>query len=286
MHVIAPSGLVDHERFDRGLAVLQAWGYDVVFDESAVLAQDRYTAGTAEERTAAVNAAVADPDAAIVWAARGGYGATRVLAGLDLEPLEAHPKWLVGFSDVTALHAAWQRAGWASLHGPVVSNLHRWTEPAREQVRAWLAGARSGRLEGRLLAGSGPAEGVLLGGNLSLLTSLVGTPYLPSLAGAIVLLEDLNEEPYRLDRYLTQLRQSGVLDGVRGFVLGQWTRCGDAVDEALATLVERLGDLDVPILGHVPVGHERTSWPAPLGAHARIEGEGEGPGHLALQGTG
>ena len=282
VHVIAPSGLVDPVRFDRGAAVLRAWGYDLVYDESVVLATGRYTAGTLPERTAAVNAAVRDPEATIVWAARGGYGATRVLEGLELAPLEEHPKWLVGFSDVTALHAAWQRAGWATLHGPVVSNLHRLTEPARDQLLAWLAGAKSGRLEGRLLAGRGPAEGPLLGGNLSLLASLVGTPYLPRFEGAIVLFEDLNEEPYRLDRYLTQLRQSGALDGVRGFVLGQWTRCGESPGDALATLLERLGDLDVPILGHVAVGHERTSWPAPLGARARIEGAAGGPGHVDL----
>lgn len=281
--MVAPSGLVDRDRFERGAAVLESWGYELVYDEAAVLATGRYTAGTLSERTAAVNAAVRDPDAAIVWVARGGYGATRVLEGLDLAPLESQPKWLVGFSDATALHAAWQRAGWATLHGPVVSNLHRWTEPARNQLRAWLAGGRSGRLEGRLLAGRGPAEGPLLGGNLSLLTSLVGTPWLPRLEGAIVLLEDLDEAPYRLDRYLTQLRQSGALGGVRGFVLGQWTRCGDSVDDALETLLERLGDLDVPILGHVAVGHERTSWPVPLGARARIEGDAGGAARLLLE---
>ena len=283
VHVVAPSGLVDPERFARGAALLESWGYELHIDEATVLATGRYTAGTAVERTAALQAAIADPDASIIWAARGGYGATLVLPGLDLEPLEAHPKWLVGFSDVTALHAAWQRAGWGTLHGPVVSNVHRWTEPARDQLRAWLEGAHTGRLEGRLLAGAEPADGPLLGGNLSLLTSLVGTPYLPPLAGSIVLLEDLNEEPYRLDRYLTQLRQSGVLDDVRGFVLGQWTRCGESRDEAVKTLVERLSDLDVPILGYVPVGHERTSWPAPLGARARIVGAVGADGHLLLE---
>ena len=220
MHVIAPSGLVDAARFARGAALLESWGYELHVDEATVLATGRYTAGTAVERTAAVQAAIADPEASIIWAARGGYGATLVLPGLDLEPLEAHPKWLVGFSDVTALHAAWQRAGWASLHGPVVSNVHRWTEPARDQLRAWLEGAHTGRLEGRLLAGAEPADGPLLGGNLSLLTSLVGTPFLPRLDRAIVLLEDHNEEPYPPRSRSHAARQSGVLDEVRGFVLG------------------------------------------------------------------
>jgi muramoyltetrapeptide carboxypeptidase len=282
VHVIAPSGLVDAARFARGVMTLAQLGYEVDYEDAVIAASGRYTAGSDAERTAAVNAAVADPDASIVWAARGGYGATRVLPGLDLTPLEHHPKWLVGFSDVTALHVAWQQAGWGSLHGPVVSNVHRWTEPARAQLLAWLGGGTTGRLEGRLLAGSPPSEGPLIGGNLSLLTSLVGTPYLPRLAGAIVLLEDLNEEPYRLDRYLTQLLQSGVLDDVRGFVLGQWTRCGDSVDDALETLVERLADLGVPILGHVAVGHEHTSWPVPLGARARVEGTVGGDGGLVV----
>ena len=247
VHVIAPSGLVDAARFARGVMALAQLGYEVDYEEAVIAASGRYTAGSDAERTAALNAAVADPDASIVWAARGGYGATRVLPGLDLAPLEHHPKWLVGFSDVTALHVAWQRAGMGEPARPrrlecaPVDGIRAGAAPA-----PGLEGATTGRLEGRLLAGPPPAEGPLLGGNLSLLTSLVGTPYLPRLDGAIVLLEDLNEEPYRLDRYLTQLRQSGVLDDVRGFVLGQWTRCGDSVDDALATLVERLADLGVP----------------------------------------
>ena len=248
VHVIAPSGLVDA----GAVRARRRWrsrscGYEAVYEKAVIAASGRYTAGSDAARTAAVNAAVADPDASIVWAARGGYGATRVLPGLDLAPLEHAPQVARGLlrRDGAPRRVAPGRLGEPPRARRVEPpRLDR--TPARTQLRAWLEGATTGRLEGRVLAGTAPAEGVLLGGNLSLLASLVGTPCLPPLDGAIVLLEDVDEAPYRLDRYLTQLRLSGALDGVRGFVLGQWTRCGASVDDALETLVERLGDLGRP----------------------------------------
>jgi len=282
VRVVATSGLVDPARVAAGLDFLRTAGFEPVYDESRLFAVHGYVAGSHAERLEELNAAVADPDAAVVWVARGGYGATRLLPGLDLAPLEERPKWLVGFSDVTALHAAWLRAGWGTLHGPNVSTLERWTDPARDTVLAWLAGAASRHLPGRMLRGRGPVSGPLVGGNLSVLTALVGTPYLPPLDGAVLLLEDLDEAPYRIDRLLTQLRQAGCLDSVAGFVLGQWTRCGDSYEDAAAAALDALDGLAAPVLGHVEVGHDPASFPVPLGATATIEGGPDGVGRLVV----
>jgi muramoyltetrapeptide carboxypeptidase len=205
---------------------------------------------------------------------------------LHAEMLRERPKWFVGFSDATGLHATWQRAGLVSVHGPNLTTLDEWSEEARRALFACLAGKACPALTGTLFQGGEPVSGPLVGGNISVLASLVGTPFLPPLDETIVLLEDVDERPYRIDRYLTQLRQAGAFRHVAGFVLGQLTRCEgrgwDAGVSAEAVLVDALADLDVPILGRVALGHEPTARPALLGATVTLQGTEGGEGHVVF----
>jgi muramoyltetrapeptide carboxypeptidase len=242
--------------------------------------------------------AVADPEARAIFCARGGYGAMRILSAVDPSPLLARPKALVGFSDVTALHALLNRAGLATVHGPVVTQLGRAPDDALGHLEALLCataprpGAWGVPAPGAGVVASrtvrpGRVSGPLLGGTLTILAHLAGTPFAPRLEGAILLLEDVGEKPYRVDRCLTQLRLAGVLDGVAGVAVGQLTSCDD--DGVLAADVVRdavLG-LGVPAVEGVPAGHEDANFAVPLGARATLVapalGE-EGPPRLLFDG--
>ncbi len=271
IRIVAASGAFDRERFERGLAVLEGAGFEPRFDAS-LFTRERYLAGSDAHRLATVRAALEDPQARAIWTARGGYGATRIVGELPEWPA----KWLVGFSDTTALHGATARAGVVSVHGANVTTLGEWELAQREELLAMLRGERcSLRFTGRVHGSVDRTEGVMRGGNLTVLASMVGTPELPSFDGAIVLLEDVGESPYRLDRVATQMVRAGAFDGARGIVLGQLTRChaGEGADfTALEVLVECLAPLAVPILSGLPLGHDSDSRAVWLGASARIEG--------------
>jgi muramoyltetrapeptide carboxypeptidase len=233
-----------------------------------------YLAGADEVRLADLHAALRDTQAAAIHCLRGGYGAMRLLDGIDQTLVQARPKLLIGYSDITALHALWFVNGLPSLHAPMpVSDL---IKPGREDDEAALfALLKNGlRAGGRLapdlpvtkLCQPGSAEGVLMGGNLSLVAALLGTPWAWPAQGAILFLEDINEEPYRVDRLLTQLRLAGVLDAVRGFVLGSFTE--EASPQGL--LQEMLGGLGKPLLSGWPTGHGTPNRPLPMGLRVRL----------------
>jgi muramoyltetrapeptide carboxypeptidase len=222
----------------------------------------------------------------------------RLLPSIDPTALVERPKLLVGFSDVTVLHAVLNRAGLATVHGPVLTQLGRAPEDAVAHLEALLsrsappAGAwdvpalGAGLVAARTIR-PGRVSGPLLGGTLAMLSHLQGTPFAPHLEGAILFLEDVGEKPYQIDRYLTHLKLAGALDGIAGLALGQLTRCDDA--GVLAADVARdvaLG-LGVPAIEGVPAGHEDANFALPLGARATLVapalGE-EGPPRLLFDG--
>ena len=239
----------------------------------SLFARSRYLAGSDEVRAGALQGALDDPSTRAVWAVRGGYGLGRILGRLELGAVR---KLLLGFSDLTALHAATNAQGLVSIHGPNVGQLGELTEPALARLAALLAGEQPGPLTGGVPLVAGRASGRLLGGNLTVLASLVGSPHLPPLTGAILLLEDVGESPYRLDRAFTQLRNAGLLDGVRGLALGQFPRCDPAqLDfgsrEVLADLAVQLG---VPSAIGFPVGHVDDNRAVPLGVEVELDADG------------
>lgn len=277
--VVAPSGPVDPDALDAGVAWLRGIGLDVRLGEHV---HDRrgYLAGDDAARAADLQDAWCDPEITAVLCARGGYGAVRVLDHLDWPALAAAgPKTLHGSSDITALHVAFgQRLGVATSFGPMVASLLAGPDPeTATATRAALLGEPNPVTGGHPLV-PGRATGPLTGGNLSLLVSLLGTPYAPPPArGHIVLLEDVAEPPYRIDRMLTQLLMSGRLDGAAGFALGSWTNCGDP-DELRAVLTDRLTGLGVPIVAGLPIGHGKPQHTVTLGAGALLDA---GSGTLA-----
>src|SRR5262245_33685111 len=247
--LVSPSGPTRADRVARGTALLAGWGLDVVTAPS-VFARHGYLAGTDELRLADLNHALADPEVRGVLCTRGGYGAQRIVDRLDLDAVRADPKLVVGFSDITALQLAlWRGARLATVHGPGAA----WVEdrtPAvsAESLRSVLMDVETVTLHADAEAETGPvrttgaAHGTLLGGNLCLMATSLGTQDFPDLTGAILLLEEVDEPPYKVDRMLTQLRRAGALDALAGIALGQFTRCTDEWPVTVAeVLAERMG---------------------------------------------
>ena len=286
--LVAPAGpLLDRDDLQRADALCRALDYVPVMGPHAG-ARHGYLAGTDDDRLADLNAAIADPTIDAIWCIRGGYGMTRILDRVDFEPLRDRPKIMLGYSDITALLlAAVRHAGLVTFHGPTarapMPAFSRWHF---ERVLATAeAAGRLGRLpdpagvlvpkENRILAiRPGVAEGPLMGGNLSLLQCLVGTAHLPDLDGAILFLEDVGEDLYRVDRMLAHLRASGVLARLAGVAVGRFTELkrhmsdgAFGFDEVLATYLE---PLRVPVAFGFPIGHIDDQWTLPLGVRARL----------------
>ncbi len=273
--VVAPSGPPDSERLARGIRVLEGLGLKVVVG-AHVLGRDRYLAGPDAGRAADLRDAWCDPAVSAVFCARGGYGATRLLGHLgrpDWDAMRAAgPKALVGSSDVTALHSAFAvELGVASWFGPMpacstISDPEGPEPRTFENLTAALAGAPPTITGDRVIV-PGEVTAPVTGGNLTLLAALCGTPYALSARGRIVLLEDVTEAPYRIDRMLTQLLQAGALDGAAGFVLGSWVGCGDPYP----VLEELLAPLGVPVIAGLPIGHGKPQFSVLLGALGAID---------------
>jgi muramoyltetrapeptide carboxypeptidase len=270
---------VDPASLDRGIGWLRGLGLEVACGAQVTVsggAPEPYLAGTDADRAADFAAAWSDPRVGAVLCARGGYGAGRLLDQLDLAALARRedPPWLVGSSDVTVLHTAVRvHLGVATVFGPMIAGEAIGGEQPDVRSRAHLAGVLFGTgpaplPAGRVLVG-GDARGRLVGGTLTLLAAAVGTPWAGSAAGAIVLLEDVDEAPYRLDRMLTQLLQSGWFAGLRGVALGSWERCGPRAE---ATVLARVGRLGVPVVAGLPVGHGHPQLSVVLGAEATLRG--------------
>ncbi len=291
--LVAPSGAVPPERAIAAADVLTGWGLRVRMGEHA-LGRHTYFSGTDDQRLADLNAALRDDEVRGVLCLRGGYGAQRIVDRLDLDAVRADPKLVLGFSDITALHLAlWIGAGLPTVHGPTVTQFDRGAASLTATAcrQALMTGdpvtvtadetetTSPVRVPGR-------AEGRLLGGNLTLLATSAGTAHRPDLRGAILLLEEVAEEPYRVDRLLVQLARAGWLDGLAGVAVGQFTDCGTAdVHQPTVTevLTERLGSLGVPVLGGLPIGHGPQQVAVGLGVPATLDAEA---GTLVVQAVG
>lgn len=281
--VVAPAGPVPPDPLERGVARLRAWGLRVSVAPH-VTATDPdlpYLAGTDARRAADLTDAWLDPDVDAVFCARGGYGCLRIVDLLDWAALAAaDPKPLVGSSDVTALHhAVAARLGVPTVFAPMVATTAFTSDdPASEYLRACLFDTTTpvvvtGPGAGPLLPTTGGrAAGVVTGGNASLLAGAAGGPDRPRGDGAIVLLEDVTEDPYRLDRIVTQLRRAGWFDHAAGIALGTWVDCGPP-ERVRAVLADRLGDLGVPIAWGLDFGHARGQASIPLGVRGELDAD-------------
>jgi muramoyltetrapeptide carboxypeptidase len=277
--VVSPSGPVPMDRLDTGSDILREWGLDVVFGKHVLDVHDRlgYLAGADADRAADLQQAWLDPSIAAVLCARGGYGAQRMVDLLDWDAMRTvQPKVFAGFSDITALHEAFAtQLGVATLHAPMVGARPFGTdEPSTEHLRRILfepgttLTLHSSTAE---MLAPGVARGMTCGGNVSLLPADLGTPTgRDSAAGAILLLEDVEEDLYRLDRIFTQLQRSGWLEGVAGVAFGSFHDCEDGVRDLV---LDRFGELGVPMVWELGFGHGPTSLTVPLGLPAVLDAD-------------
>ncbi|MGH3622759.1 MAG: S66 peptidase family protein [Sciscionella sp.] len=282
--VVAPAGPVPAPLLDAGVSLLRDWGLRVTVG-AHVLDRDPaldYLAGTDADRAAEFQRVWCSPTVDAVFCARGGYGSLRVLDTLDwpamAEAIRRNgPKLFTGSSDLTALHQAiGDRMGLATVFGPMVATkTFVCDHVAREHLRRTLfepesvcrlSGAEAGTLV------PGRARGVLVGGNASMLAACLGDPALTPPDGALALLEDITEDPYRLDRILVQLRRAGWFDGVRGIALGSWTQCGDTV-AVRAVLTDTVGSLGLPTVWELGFGHCARALTVPLGVTAELDAD-------------
>ena len=275
--MISPSGpLQGPHELERAVATAESLGWQVQVGQHA-LRRTGYFAGDDAQRGDDLLAALHDDRIDGIWCLRGGYGAARLLPRLSVELLQRFPKALLGYSDITALHAAWQHAGLVSYHGPTarapLSDFSR-----DSLVRALQAGTDScGTAPDARVVRGGRVTGRLVGGNLALVSSLCGTPWAVNCRDAIVVLEDVGEATYRLDRMLTQLRLAGAFDGCVGVAFGHCTDCPDTTEDGTRTveaIVTELADaLQVPTLHGIPVGHIADQWTVPFGAMATLDAD-------------
>ena len=267
-----PASPIAPEAWKAGVQVLEDWGFRVVSQPEVFTAR---AWGQAADREAArrFQELWEDPEVKAVIGVRGGYGSLKILPYLDMNRLARHPKRLVGFSDLTnLLLTLYQRLGWVTFHGPTLAHLAEVTPGARESWHRWLTapGPQSFTISGLTALHPGVAPGPLVGGNLTTLCHLLGTPYAPRLQDAILFLEDHNEALYRLDRLAHHLLLSGALDGVQGILLGSFTGGASQAhaEEVLAIAFEPLG---VPMAAGLPVGHQPENHTLPVGARARLD---------------
>jgi len=312
---VAPASELDRERMALARQRLEERGYRVI-ERVDLYASEGYLAGSDERRAAELMDAFRDPQVAAIFPGNGGYGTTRILERLDYAFIRAHPKLVLGFSDLTGLHAALnRRAGLVTLHSPTAMSglgrpegmdpvAQRWWYHAVERPgeEPWVidaAGLASAAAETAPLAagaaadgeappaplgswGRGKARGRLVGGNLSLISALEGTPYAIDTRDAILLIEDVREAPYRIDRMLRQLQLAGKLAGLRGAVLGQFTRNYDREDESPrddprwtvdGVLRQYFADAGIPVLVSFPIGHVPRNLTLPLGGQVEIDAD-------------
>jgi muramoyltetrapeptide carboxypeptidase len=276
--LVSPAGPLRGESdLQRAQDNVRALGWVPVVGPHA-LAREGYLAGTDGDRLADLNGALTDDAIDAVWCARGGYGAMRILDQIDYAALRRRPKPLIGYSDITALHAAMTtRCEIVTFHGPTArASL---TPISRTSLARALAGGDScGTAASAITLLAGRARGRLVGGNLALLCAVAGTPYAPDYRDAILVAEDVNEPVYRIDRMLTQLRLAGHLSTCRGIVFGQFTDLPtDSPEESLGArtledvLAEVAATLGVPCIAGAPIGHVADQWTIPLGADAELD---------------
>lgn len=287
--IVAPSGAVDRAALDRSVSYLERRGHRAVVAPQSYT-QWRYFAGQDAARLEALHAMLADPAIDLLMAARGGYGWTRLLDGVDFDLLAASDKTLVGFSDFTAFSlAALACAGCVTFAGPMAApDFGGATVSDFTELNFWpLLGNATHRVELACEQSYPPQTlgGTIWGGNLSLIAHLAGTRFMPQIDGGILVVEDIAEEPYRVERMFYQLHHAGILGRQRALLLGDFENCvPTAISRypyTMAEVVETLrGLLPGPVLTGVPFGHVRDKITVPIGGECRVE---IGAGRLALE---
>ncbi|AFY87446.1 MAG: putative murein peptide carboxypeptidase [Chroococcidiopsis cubana SAG 39.79] len=284
LKVIAPSGaLREMAAFEQGIEIWRSRGYQVKVSPT-IGDSFGYLAGTDASRRQQLLDAWQDPDCRGILCARGGYGGMRILEdwtwmaakGAQLCAPTSFPKWLIGFSDITALLWSLCKEGISGVHAPVLTTLAGEPDWSRQRLFDWVEGRPLSPLQGKGWGG-GVVTGVLLPANLTVATHLLGTSIQPNFDDVILALEDVTEAPYRIDRLLTQWRLSGAFTKVKGIALGRFSRCEPPPNISSLTIEEvlcdRLGDLNLPIVSDLPFGHDGCNAALPVGISATLDAD-------------
>jgi muramoyltetrapeptide carboxypeptidase len=270
--IIAPAGPVNAVTLRDGLELLSTLGFKPILGSHLYNTQG-YLAGSDISRLEDIHEMIGNSQIKAIFFARGGYGCMRLLDQLDYDLIRKNPKIIMGFSDITALLLSiLAKTGLITFHGPVVNGMNKGSLDNIDHLMKLLGGKNrfSIGLDSAEIYFDGEAEGILVGGNLSLISHLNGTPYLPSFDGGILFIEEKNEAPYRLDRMLTHLRLSGIMKKIKGLIIGSLVECGN--DEEIGQVLSNcLADMNIPIVYGGPFGHGDENIAIPIGVRAKLD---------------
>lgn len=273
--IISPSGSIESSFIDGAKLVLESWGLNVIVSQYAREKNGRFC-GTVEQRVEDLQGAMDDPDVKLIFCSRGGYGIVHLLDRLNFTEIKKYPKWLVGYSDITALHLAFMKNGILSAHAPMARHLAEDGEDTASLYlrRLLFEGIYEYSIASHPLNRIGIADGRLWGGNLSVLGGLIGTPFADVPDNSILFVEDIGEGAYKIDRMMWQLKLAGVLDRLSGLVVGQFADCEEdflmyaPIYESIMNLVS---GYNYPVVFDFPVGHVKENFPLVYSGKIRLE---------------
>lgn len=275
--IVSPSGKVSPIYVHKAAEILKGWGLDVEVSKNA-LSETGSFSGFVEQRLTDLQSAMDDPEVKLIFCSRGGYGAIHLLERLNFNEIRKNPKWMIGFSDITALHALFQSNGIMSIHGPMSKHFSEEGESDLSVLYSKMA--LMGKplnydipKQSSSLRRVGKATGTLFGGNLSVLTSMLGSKFIKVPRNGILFLEDIAEKPYKVDRMIHHLKIAGVFNNLKGLVVGQFTEYEEDIN-MYASLYESIFSVvmeySFPVCFDFPVGHTKTNLPMIMGGNATL----------------
>ncbi|MGL4805383.1 MAG: S66 peptidase family protein [Bacteroidales bacterium] len=275
--IITPSGAIEPLLIDDAVKVIQREGFNVSIDPLACTKTGRF-AGSIAERVNSFRNALSNPSIKAILCSRGGYGIVHLLPQLNPDEIRKNPKWIIGYSDITALHAFCNQAGLISMHAPMCKHLSETDGKDKSSILMFdlLKGVKPEySLSQNALNRYGDAEGTLIGGNLAVLCGLRGTPYdiTSQFNDPILFIEDIGEHPYQIDRMIYNLELGGVLNKIKALIVGEFNSCTedplmyDTIYGSIRTLTEKY---DIPVIFDFPVGHGNINYPMLCGARVQL----------------
>lgn len=277
--IISPAGHINNDLVKEAAEVIKNWGIQVTIAPHALNQNGRFS-GTVAERLNDLQQALDNPDVKVIFCSRGGYGAVHLLEHLDFTEFEKKPKWIIGYSDITALHLLIQSKGYMSLHAPMAKHLAEegHNDYAVSIIEKVLKGKRINYnipvFDYAHINRPGKAKGRLTGGNLAVFCGLLGTDKLHIRNNSILFIEDIGEEPYKVDRYIHQIKQAGIFKKLSGLLIGQFTEYEEDPNmyaPLYETIAETIKEYHFPVFFNFPVGHVVNNYPLVMGRRTEIE---------------
>lgn len=275
--IVSPSGKVSPFYVNETISILQQWGLEVKVSENALSEVGGFS-GLVEERLEDLQSAMDDPEVKLIFCSRGGYGAIHLLEQLNFEKIKKNPKWLLGFSDITALHSTFQKNGLMSIHTPMAK--HFSDEGNSDLSVQYIKDVITGKpldytipVESSYLNRQGEVTGKLFGGNLSVLTSLLGSKFIYIPKDGILFIEDIGEKPYKVDRMIHQLKISGIFNKIKGLIIGQFTEYeedSNMYEDLYESIFTVINEFSFPVCFDFPVGHTKLNFPLIMGENATL----------------